>query len=95
MISELIRRRPEPRVVKWVASTDEAVFFVSVPTLGGIRKGTAALRSASRRAALEAWLGTELRPGFSVPILPIDVPVADRWGVIAGTGVTVFSPWES
>ncbi len=84
VISELIRPRPEIRVTSWVDSVDEDLFFLSVLTLGEIRKGIAALGGSSRRARLELWLEGELRPRFAGRILSVDEPVADRWGSLAG-----------
>lgn len=87
VISELVRVRPERKVVQWVASTSEELLYVSVLTLGEIRKGVATLRDASRRVALEAWLAGDLVARFSGRILPIDLAVADRWGrLMAGAG---------
>ena len=83
-ISELIKPRPEPKVTGWVESVDESLLFLSVLTLGEIRKGIAALPRASRRVKLDAWLDGELRPRFVDRILPIDEAVADTWGRIAG-----------
>lgn len=92
IISELIKPRPEPKVVTWVDSTDETLLFLSVLTLGEIRKGIAALEKASRRVALEAWRETRLRPRFSGRILPIDEAVADRWGVLAAAAAARGTP---
>jgi predicted nucleic acid-binding protein len=84
VISELIKARPEPKVVAWLDSIDESLVHLSVLTLGEIRKGIAALPRLSRRAALELWLETSLRRRFAGRILPVDEAVADRWGRIAG-----------
>jgi predicted nucleic acid-binding protein len=84
IISELIKPRPEPRVVRWVDSVEESLLHLSVLTLGEIEKGIAGLPRASRRARLEAWLDAELQPRFSGRILPVDEAVARRWGRIAG-----------
>lgn len=84
VISELIKPRPEPCVTNWVESVDENLLYLSVLTLGEIRKGIAALPRASRRAKLDAWLDGELRPRFANRILPIDEAVADVWGLMAG-----------
>ena len=92
VISDLIRPRPDPRVVRWVEATDEALLYLSVLTLGEIRKGIAALENASRRARLEAWLRTALRPRFSGRILPVDEAVADRWGWITATAARAGAP---
>ena len=84
VISELVKPRPEPKVAGWISATDEALLYLSVLTLGEIRKGIAAVAHASRRAELEAWLERDLRFRFAGRILPIDEAVADRWGWIAG-----------
>ena len=54
IVFELVRQKPEPKVREWVASTDEDLLYLSVLTLGEIRKGILGVRDASRRIALEA-----------------------------------------
>lgn len=85
VISELVKPRPEPGVTTWVDSIDESLLYLSVLTLGEIRKGVALLQDASRRVTLEAWLDIDLTLRFAHRILPIDRAVADRWGRIAAS----------
>ena len=92
VISELIKPKPAPSVVNWVDSTDENLLYLSVLTLGEIRKGIAGLAKRARRGALESWLETELRPRFAGRILPVDEAVADRWGVIAAAAAAAGTP---
>ena len=80
IISELVARRPEPRVTAWIGATDEMLLHLSVLTLGEIRKGIDSLRDSSRRAALGGWLDSELMVRFANRILAIDEAIADRWG---------------
>src|SRR6266851_4152245 len=82
-ISELVRVKPEPRVLEWMEAADEGLLYLSVLTLGEIRKGLASLPQSKRRTHLEAWLEVELQARFSGRILPIDAAVADRWGLLA------------
>ena len=82
-VSELVRVKPEPRVMDWMDGADEGLLYLSVLTLGEIRKGLAGLAQGKRRARLETWLKVELQTRFSGKILAIDAPVADRWGVLA------------
>jgi predicted nucleic acid-binding protein len=82
-ISELVRPQPEPRVVEWMEAADEAMLYLSVLTVGEIRRGVAGLAPGKRRTQLEAWLEAELQPRFAGRILPIDAAIADRWGLIA------------
>ena len=71
-------------MVNWIEATDEGLVYLSVLTLGEVRKGIFAAAPASRRVALEAWLETGLRSRFAGRILTVDQAVADRWGLVAG-----------
>jgi len=82
-ISELVRIQPEPSVVAWMEAADETLLYLSVLTLGEIRRGLAGLPQSKRRTHLEVWLETALRVRFAGRILPIDEAIADRWGVLA------------
>lgn len=84
-ISEVVRIHPEPRVTAWIAAADESLLYLSVLTLGEIRKGLAALSQGKRRTQLETWLDVQLRARFSGRILSVDSNVTDRWGWLAAT----------
>lgn len=92
VISELVRARPEPRVTAWIEATNESLLYLSVLTLGEIRKGIASLRSSPRRVVLEAWLASDLALRFANRILPVDESVADRWGRLAAESAVEGSP---
>ena len=82
-ISEFVRPKPEPRVMEWMDATDEGLLYLSVLTLGEIRKGVAGLAQGKRRTRLETWLEVDLQARFSGRIMPIDSAIADRWGLLA------------
>src|SRR5712671_3737948 len=82
-ISEIVRLKPEPHVMAWIEAAEETLLYLSVLTLGEIRKGLAALPQGKRRTRLEVWLEVELQARFSGRILPINAAVADRWGLLA------------
>jgi toxin FitB len=79
-VSELVRPKPQPSVVKWIDEIDEALLYLSVLTIAEIRKGVAGLAQGTRRTRLETWLGLDLRARFSGRIVPIDADIADRYG---------------
>jgi toxin FitB len=91
-ISEVVRINPEPHVMAWIEAADESLLYLSVLTLGEIRKGLAALSQGKRRTQLETWLDVELRARFSGKILPVDTHVADRWGWLAATAKRAGKP---
>jgi len=82
VISELVKPRPQANVTAWIESTDESLMYLSVLTLGEIRRGIAVLPQSRRRATLEAWLDKDLRARFENRILDVDQEVADRWGLL-------------
>jgi toxin FitB len=92
VLSELIKSKPDAKVVQWIEGTDESVLFLSVLTLGEIRNGIARLRSGSRRGRLETWLQVDLRGRFQDRILPINEAIADRWGAISAAAAAQGKP---
>jgi toxin FitB len=92
VISELVKSNPDYGVRQWIEATDESLLYLSVLTLGEIRKGVASLPEAKRRIALEAWLDRDLLLRFSGRILPINQAVADRWGRLAESPAARKSP---
>lgn len=82
-ISEPTREKPEPRVLSWLDAVDESQLYLSVLTLGEIRKGASALPDSRRRSHLEIWLERQVKVRFSGRILPISDDIAERWGWLA------------
>src|SRR5258708_1192581 len=63
-------------------AADEQTLYLSVFTLGEIRKGIAGLVPGKRRAQLEDWLTNDIRQRFAGRILPVDDAIADRRGAL-------------
>lgn len=82
VVSELARARPEPRVLQWLSSVADEALFLSVLTLGELRKGVESLPGGVRRERLRVWLEVELTAWFGDRLLAVDSAVADRWGRI-------------
>lgn len=80
VLSELRRRAPNSGVVDWLAQRPSTALYLSVLTLGELRKGVEGVSDFSRRADLLDWLETELPAFFAGRILAVDAQVADRWG---------------
>lgn len=80
IISELRRKEANLGVTSWFADRPATTLYLSVLTLGEIRKGIEALPRGKKRMALSDWLEADLPAFFSGRILAIDGPVVDRWG---------------
>ena len=87
VLLELRRKTPDAGVVEWFSRRPASTLYLSVLTLGELRKGIEGVAEAERRMALTDWLETDLPGFFAGRILPIDVQVADRWGrLVAAAG---------
>jgi len=77
VISELVRARPDPRVLSFVgAQTDPAI---SVITLHELTYGAERSPDPARRARLQAWIAS-IRARFSNRIVDIDPQIAEQSG---------------
>ncbi|MFL6232348.1 MAG: type II toxin-antitoxin system VapC family toxin [Thermoanaerobaculia bacterium] len=82
VISELRKgRRCNPGVASWFAEVSSGDIYLSVLTLGEIRKGIENIRRRDKPAAevLEAWF-QELGDSLADRILPVDQAIAEQWG---------------
>ena len=80
VLSELRRKVPNPSVVNWFSNRPATTLYLSVLTIGELRKGIETLIDTSRRLALLDWLEADLPQFFIGRILLVDLAVADRWG---------------
>ena len=80
VLSELRRKQPSARVVEWFEQRPATTLYLSVLTLGEIRKGIDQVADKKRKHQLQDWLEAELPAFFTGRILPVDLQVADRWG---------------
>ncbi len=82
VISELRKRdRVDEGVEQWFSDVDDAEVFLSVLTVGEIRRGIESIRrrDRDRALALSRWLHA-LVTQFESRLLPVDRNVAEEWG---------------
>lgn len=83
-ISELVKSRPNRKVVKWIEECDEDSIFLSVLTVGEIQKGISKLEDERRRVKIQRWLDSDLKARFTDRILSVSEDVALTWGILEG-----------
>ena len=86
VLSELRRKQPHPGVSAWFAQRPASSLYLSVLTLGELRKGIDGVTDEARKLALCDWLHNELSVFFLGRVLSIDEQVADRWGQLVAAG---------
>lgn len=81
VLSETRKRSPDPNVLAFLARADPSALYISVLTLGELRKGIVRkqLSDSSAAASIAGWVdGLEL--SYADRILGIDAPTARLWG---------------
>ena len=94
-ISELIKRRPNKKVLQWIQGCDEDAIYLSVLTIGEIQKGVAKLADSKRKAMIQQWLDHDLHNRFSGRIIPITEDIASTWGLVVAEAETKGKPIPS
>jgi toxin FitB len=83
VISELVKTNSDKNVVAWLQDTPTERLFLSVITIGEIRKGLVKLSESKRKDLLTNWLNSLLE-NYQNRIIAIDLTIAENWGVIQG-----------
>ncbi len=84
VISELVARRPNESVIQWLDELDPASVYLSVITIGELRKGIEKLSDSLRKEQLQTWLTDELLVRFRDRVLVLDVSAMLIWGELVG-----------
>ena len=84
VISELISKRPDRKIVEWLDRLDPNTIYLSVITIGEIRKGIEKLLPSKRIETVREWLETDLLLRFQGRILEITTEVMLVWGELVG-----------
>ncbi len=85
VISELAKPAPDPAVLAWFEGVRDDALWLSVLTVGEIKKGADLLDAGTRKDRVDAWL-SDLRATFGDRVLPVDEAVALQWGAISAAG---------
>lgn len=83
LISELVKKNPNPKVIEWIDAQDENDLYLSVITFGEIQKGISKLDDSHRKQKIQIWL-EELKERFRGRILDLDFDIMINWGETLG-----------
>ena len=81
VVSETRKRRPPPQIVAVIGSIPLSAAYVSVLTLGEMRRGAAMKAAYDGQSAMEfeLWLA-DVEKTLAGRILPVTTAIAFRWG---------------
>lgn len=94
VISELVKPVPNRKVIDWLNELPSEALFLSVITIGELRKGLTRIPDSKRKQRLTVWLNTLLED-YKERIFPIDLMVAENWGIIQGNAENAGTPMSS
>jgi len=84
VISELIARSPNQQVIDWLDRLDPDVVYLSVITIGELRKGIEKPVPSRRKDELTIWLEHDLLQRFAGHLIAITTEVMLVWGELTG-----------
>ncbi len=82
VISELAAAKPNPKVIEWIERVDAERVFLSVITIGELKKGIEKLSRSKRKESLNQWLEENLLVRFEDHLLAIDTETMLVWGAM-------------
>jgi predicted nucleic acid-binding protein len=85
VISEILRPAPDAHVAAWSQRIAKPMLFLSVVSMGELRKGVAILPASDRRVRLEKSIEEQVPLWFQGRILSVTQNIAERWGELDGT----------
>jgi toxin FitB len=92
VISELVTIQPDPSVIGWIKNVDPDDVYLSVITIGELKKGIATMPTSQRKTVLENWLMDDLLVRFQDHLLSIDTDVMMKWGSLIARMETIGKP---
>ena len=84
VISDILRRAPDANVAAWAQRQAKHMLFLSVVSMGELRKGVTILPPSARRSELENSIAAQVPIWFHGRILPVTEAIAERWGELDG-----------
>jgi len=90
--SESWRAHPASNVAGWLKSQARAAQFVSVVTVGELRKGAMLLPPGAKRTQIEYSIEVLIPAWFGVRVLPVTQAIAERWGALEGQRQQIGRP---
>jgi toxin FitB len=83
VLSELLKQRPAPAVVRWVATRPASSLFTTTITQAEMLYGVALLPASKRRSALVEAVTGMFDVDFAGRVLPFDGPAAHAFALLA------------
>jgi predicted nucleic acid-binding protein len=84
--------QPTPNVSAWLRRQIKISQFISVVTVGELRKGAMLLPTSAKRAQIEYSIDVLIPACFGNRVLPVTQAIAERWGVLDAQRLMIGRP---
>jgi predicted nucleic acid-binding protein len=92
VVSEMMRREPDPRVVEWLDAQAAETLHLSSVSMAELLLGIALLPDGRRKAELASALSVQAVALLGARLLPFDVSAAEAFaGIVSRTGRSGFA----
>ncbi|MEA5078202.1 MAG: type II toxin-antitoxin system VapC family toxin [Anaerolineaceae bacterium] len=80
VLTEFSRRKPAPKLMRWMDSVAEDSLFISAVTIGELQRSIETLPDSQRKNDLMVWLNEGLKERLKEHILPLETVTFTLWG---------------
>lgn len=92
VLSEFRKKQPNPTVLAWLNRAEGETVYLSVISVGELKKGIEKLADDARKRSLEAWLADDLLVRFHGRLVGLDVEALLIWGTLVARLETQGKP---
>ncbi len=85
VISEFTKKTPDTKVIDFLNSVEQDDMYISVLSIGEIKKGIAKLHDINKQKDLSVWLNDVLLENYKDNLVDINFQVIDKWGEMVGS----------
>lgn len=85
IISELISKKPNKKVIIFLQNISDDDLYLSVVTIGEIKFGIDNLQDSEKKKKLLNWLYNDLFKRFEGKIVDVDSDIMLKWGYLTST----------
>jgi predicted nucleic acid-binding protein len=83
VVSEPIKPAPNPNVIRWLQEISPELQYLSILSIGELRRGLEMLPAGRRREKLQLLVEHDLPGWYGARLLPVTIAIAERWGRLA------------
>lgn len=82
VFSEFTKKRPEPKVLEFIAKLQKEQIFISCISVGELKKGIASSANKDKTHYLNEWFNRRIAHELKDQIVNLDFEIMCEWGIL-------------